>query len=1573
MAKLDDSRDKSRDKSSSRSSKSSSPSKTTYQDVYSDIAEQQRQVEQAKRQLQGSVAQRIAQREAAMKSPAYRQQYQERTSALSDIREAEGSLGEQLETIKKYEKKGYKVKDTDKGYQFSKTTGRRSSGGTSYAGYDEKYKKLTNLINSLRKLKSRAQSEGMKAAIQKQIDVAVKARKKYVTPSRAKKTVTTYDTLSDFAERFKTPISSNDRINESRARMGEGLSKVVSRYEPSAETRLIASGASRDYYSNVGEITVPDYEGEYGISVPGKTFKYGEDPYEKIIEHYETLPKVYASKLESFGEKASKFVDLSPIITKLQPQSRLGQYFSDVEEMIPDMPDFYKSKEGKDVLGMEPAYKNIMRQLITNKITEEKAKEKLSEEFDKKLSSATLANQQAWLGVDYNPSTQEFYGQSKEIFLKPSLEQDIFKYTEKYKLMTDVSKSKPSGLAIPATKISVQSKAEDAKKWLKEHETPEEYTARIAAQSGSFVDWEKYVELHPDKRALVLKINEEGEDLSTIFKPELSFKKAEKSEFYDELGGKVTASDIIGGMALASPLVYAVGSIAQGKPMTFGQTSKSFLVGATYFPSTLWTAASATPPAVESGDYLKEYQSQIYPTLYGGGYRLSEGARAYHRTGNILSYATEVATTPAMTDVVYPLAIGAAFQSASPLLSKAGGTIAKGGSRLTTKVSSVITKKLPTLSAKISKAGLKGSLGKVGSGTGRLLGRTVGTPYGITTAFMAPSAAEMGMTTAQYQKGELDRGQWIQSLQRGARTGFQLGMFSAGATYKPSGTLSRVKTNIQSLRTKYGNIISDMERTGQTTRFLKPKSVQRFADWARETDTSRNLLMSRFGSQNRIYGLKAKIGSSAFVKERSSFDALSNFRSFGKRLSQRLQPRYIKSISPYKYFRRYLVKQKGYNYMGGQEYSYRGDDVFGYISPEERIVAVSRSVPRTRVGAKLKFIKSKLKTKIPGAKQGWPTKSEVMRHELTHSLYPEYSEERILDINKILTENKAGIYSESRIPSFSHVTKRIKSNILNSKSFNRMIKTKGRISIRISELEKRMPYADEFLSQKAIDLKGKLITAKTRVSKIPTTLEAGLERIKSGYYGARARGFGYDTSGNVMDFYGQLKVPDKLKIAPSKLKSSFYKTRFEGFGVDTSGDVTGLFIKTGQKLKGKISSIRSPRQTISDWYMRVKRPGSMQIKTRISEPSVETRLKNIYRNLEGKTKTIPEMEYEKIISGGGKEFGATPIKDYYKPYRQSELTEFGVKIREGVPKYAEGGRLIKGMPKYEQTRFAGKLGEEGWISVGGEPRRITKKLMGNIYSSTDDAMKAIGAKQKDVKVAEELKDAFERYQKAKKSPKGYIEEDGLKYHADGTVTVVDTVPKVKKLTQTKLEKFGFTEKIKVPDKLLKPKPRKDIITEQIPQQWKGVYDVPYSQYHPIIKKSNFYLPIIQVKQDTRQSLANLQRQELVRDLAKEQERANIQAQYPLIRTDYMSDTDTITRQQQAQLQAQKLDTVLQQDLQLKLEQKQKFLPPILPDDKDEKKYYSQSKYKKGLGYKERYYKVQSFDLSRKPKYLRIVK
>jgi len=781
--------------------------KSDYSQVYSEISEQQKQVEEAKKRLQRtpSIPEVIRQREARMSSPQYRRQYAQQQAAkqetLSDIKESEGDIEKQLETIKEYEKKGYKVKDTDEGYQFSKKVKVKSKSGKGsgskysarekrYDEYTDKIKDVNKTISRFKRLRDNAGSNLQRKMYSSLINKFEKAkkslinkRKRYKTPKVAQQEIERYETVSNVLSRLRVPESSPSYRFLERVRGAE----------PTAETRLVASGLTKEYYKDVGKVDIPDFEGAYGVKVPGETFEYGKDPYEDIVEYYENLPSAYGEKLGQFRDVA---INTLPISDTVSLTPGMKTYQQQILSSIPEMPDFYKSNEGKDVLGMETAYKNIMRQFIVNEITEEEAKEKLSKEFEKKLKSADLDTRIKWFG--YNPEIDDLEraSRSKKIFLRQDISDDINKYTEKYesmkKIATGDTKKFPSRVPSAVSRKSTQLQVNYAKNWLSENPTPEEYSEQLIDQEGeeALLNWKEYYEEHPDKRALVLKINKKGKDLTSMFTPSLDYKKAE-SEEWKELGRTFVLPEFL--RPVESAASVAAGALfGEKQTVTPAQFSKAGAVATTQFPRLIWTAASAIPPAIESGDYAKEYREQLEPQIYGAGYRLSETARLGHRTGEWLPYGLEIATSPAMTDVVYPLTIGAAFTSATPVLSKAGELVTRGGSRIATKVGSAVLKKMPKLSMKLGEAGIKrASLRRFGAEAGKFFGRTVVNPYGMTTVFMAPSAVDIGAKTALYQQGKISRAEWIRSLQQGARTGFQLGMFSAGTTYKPTGQFTK--------------------------------------------------------------------------------------------------------------------------------------------------------------------------------------------------------------------------------------------------------------------------------------------------------------------------------------------------------------------------------------------------------------------------------------------------------------------------------------------------------------------------------------------------------------------------------------------------------------------------------------------------------------------------------------------------------------------------------------------------------------------------------------------------------------
>jgi len=455
-----------------------------------------------------------------------------------------------------------------------------------------------------------------------------------------------------------------------------------------------------------------------------------------------------------------------------------------IEAAIPDLPSYFTTKEGEDVFGIEPEYRDIMRKRLTGQLSEDEAQKLLESEFKSHMARASEEQLSSWYP-------------EKTMFVRPSVQDDINKYTETYNTYKDISEGKVpwfSTAGVDARKVS----KEEAKQWLAKNKTPEQYAEQATAEEDALVDWDTYSKEHPDKRALKLVVDPKGTDLGTIFKPTLDYEMAEKAEWKElgQAGGSILEKTAAVSL---SPLVYGVGSLAKGEPLTLGEFSKTFVVGATQFPRTIWTAASAVPPALESGDYWKEYDQQLKSQLYEAGYKLSKGARIGRETGDWVPYITEVGTSPAITDVVIPLATGAGFSAIAPKIAGVAGKLATKGGRLASKIAS----KAPKLTSTLSKVGSKVATSKVGSlaiGGVKTVGRGVMTPYGMTTLFYAPTAAEMGAQTALYHKGAITRQQWVQSLQRGARTGFQLGMFSYGAAKSSPLTAKSIRGEMSAIK-----------------------------------------------------------------------------------------------------------------------------------------------------------------------------------------------------------------------------------------------------------------------------------------------------------------------------------------------------------------------------------------------------------------------------------------------------------------------------------------------------------------------------------------------------------------------------------------------------------------------------------------------------------------------------------------------------------------------------------------------------------------------------------------------------
>ena len=515
------------------------------------------------------------------------------------------------------------------------------------------------------------------------------------------------------------------------------------------------------------------------IGIGDKTFTPGKDSYASV--------KDYVG--DEYKERLSKSLDASKPDKLSQDKwdKYKGQYlkgnltyseFSNkvlresINDSIKEVPDVYKSSTTLQ------QYRDMVYDTVLRDMNEEEANEYIGNKLEQNL--------QNWISHPWTKDSKieswanknlKFHG---EKWSPKNAEKRADYYEDIYWYARDVVAGKPH--SAPSCKcFNYDGKGftvAEAKTWLgkyKKHpdakrvEIKEEYANKYEK------DYQTFSEIKKDEPAMYWEIDRKDGKVKVSYDP----KRYEKED-WQFLGTVKTPLD---------PFIklIPIGGIPTGKllemtDINVAQASKTFLIGATQFPRTLYAGISAIPASLESGNYVKEFKNILEPQLYEAGYRLSKAVKKGHRTGDWSDYINEIGNSPAITDVVIPLAIGAGFSAVSPLISKAGGAVSGRIASGTGRVTSAIAKKAPTIAKAFSKAGITPTnVGAVATRTGR----TLLNPYVLSTMYIAPEAANIGAQTALYHKGLISKQQWLASLQSGIRTGFQLGMFSLGA-YKPS-------------------------------------------------------------------------------------------------------------------------------------------------------------------------------------------------------------------------------------------------------------------------------------------------------------------------------------------------------------------------------------------------------------------------------------------------------------------------------------------------------------------------------------------------------------------------------------------------------------------------------------------------------------------------------------------------------------------------------------------------------------------------------------------------------------------
>jgi len=365
-------------------------------------------------------------------------------------------------------------------------------------------------------------------------------------------------------------------------------------------------------------------------------------------------------------------------------------------------------------IGMDNTYKDIMRGVVLGTKSYDTAQKELDKAMINALQSSSTVDIKKW-------------EKKVPMFVNPEINT---KY-ENYKKAWDVANINVNTPTYATYSPSYRTKyglsSDNAREWLKENPTPNEYKQNLINEYKSnnkyLVNFDT-LKSKTHERALELKIDKTGTTIPEIIGTTMEYERADREE-WEFLGEK-----------------YGPGA----------QAIKTLLVGFTQFPRTIYTAFTGDVEGLEQ-------------ELYQAGYGFERAKAKGYRGEGWGDYAGKVAFSPAMTDVVYPFVGGYAFGAALGGLSKAGqatgAVISKTGGKTITLGSRVITiggKTVVEGGTKLGRAALWGAKYA---------------PYTFT-----PFIAQMGYE--KYQVGT-KYGWGSQEFRKGmAQTGLQLGMMGLG-------------------------------------------------------------------------------------------------------------------------------------------------------------------------------------------------------------------------------------------------------------------------------------------------------------------------------------------------------------------------------------------------------------------------------------------------------------------------------------------------------------------------------------------------------------------------------------------------------------------------------------------------------------------------------------------------------------------------------------------------------------------------------------------------------------------------
>jgi len=357
-------------------------------------------------------------------------------------------------------------------------------------------------------------------------------------------------------------------------------------------------------------------------------------------------------------------------------------------------------------------YSAVMRDLVTGKITQTQATTKLENMLATNLRKAYEGNNAVW----------ELWERQNPMFVNPDVDKKVAKYKKALNFVKDVANESKSPINmdekrawqdITGTGRTGNLTAAEAQEWLRTHDNVSEYKTNLEEdykKKGKYFVPFDTLKSKTGERALEIKVNKQGQLETTM-----DYAKAEKEAW------------------------------AQMTPLQ--QFSKTFVTSVTQFPKTIYSFAQETGYALlgDTEQVVKTHK-RLESDVIKGGYDIEQAVQKGKRGEGYGEYAKTIALSPAMTDVVYPFAIGAGFSAAFSAVGRAAVTASKAGSIWATPLKLYATK----------------------------------APWVFTGIMSGAVGAEIKYTAAMEQKGQLPEGSTANLL---SRLGMQFTMAGLGAKW----------------------------------------------------------------------------------------------------------------------------------------------------------------------------------------------------------------------------------------------------------------------------------------------------------------------------------------------------------------------------------------------------------------------------------------------------------------------------------------------------------------------------------------------------------------------------------------------------------------------------------------------------------------------------------------------------------------------------------------------------------------------------------------------------------------------